>query len=627
MSSLGVKRWSRDQSGWTRNQNNAHAEVVTKLTPALVIGEGCTDEVEKIPRAKSIEVDTVDSDVPRTSKTIEVDIIDLVIPRMSKNKMKKERSRERKRAQTAKDQDDEAAMQESLEGKITAYAAKDLESCTRRVERPVANVHQVKEEENGIPTMITNCTLKTASELIDQEWPQLKSKSNGNAKDCLNVRMPKSLSKSKDLEECRESTKVEAEGEETKAPSSGREAIREDYHNMNGAPIAELYPSGDDDVRTETFGRSKAASGLGSMEEVSAGVDTLNAKPEFDILEPKETGYIDDDEEGDETQSDQENDDGPGLVDSSDSESGEDYEGHESDSENEDEEWACQHPPIARPEDNRDLWDLTQEFPNPNMNSREAVQAHVQKTFADFGKKYGADYFDRHPPGSSVMPNLSAVMGCDVSDPDAELAAWLEEKARKNKIQKKVKFEDKPAIVPVEVRRQQLAADSGVGMIDRPTTSCGLSILMEKQNDLLAIMSQEWTEIEITIDSGACDNVMPTNLTPHISLMQNENSRRGMEYEVANGEGLPNQGEKRCVMMTENSGLAKKIVFQCADVHMALLSVSRVADLGYQCSLGKDGGELVDMVTGDKIPLHRRGNLYVMRAWVRQDEAGFVRQG
>ena len=65
----------------------------------------------------------------------------------------------------------------------------------------------------------------------------------------------------------------------------------------------------------------------------------------------------------------------------------------------------------------------------------------------------------------------------------------------------------------------------------------------------------------------------------------------------------------------------KKIVFQCADIHKPLLSVSRCADLGYKCVLDKEGEELVDKVTGEVIPLHRRGNLYVMRAWVRPDKS------
>ena len=135
-----------------------------------------------------------------------------------------------------------------------------------------------------------------------------------------------------------------------------------------------------------------------------------------------------------------------------------------------------------------------------------------------------------------------------------------------------------------------------------------------------------WTEIEITIDSGACDTVMPMRLCGHISVMETEDSKRGMVYEVANGEEIPNLGERHCLLMTEDSQNPKAIVFQVADIHKPLLSVSRCADLGFQCVMGKHGGQLVDEESGEIIPLHRRGNLYVMRAWVRQNEsAGFPR--
>ena len=40
--------------------------------------------------------------------------------------------------------------------------------------------------------------------------------------------------------------------------------------------------------------------------------------------------------------------------------------------------------------------------------------------------------------------------------------------------------------------------------------------------------------------------------------------------------------------------------------------------MGYECMLGKGGGELRDTVTGDIIPLHRRDNLYVMKALTKQ---------
>ena len=130
-----------------------------------------------------------------------------------------------------------------------------------------------------------------------------------------------------------------------------------------------------------------------------------------------------------------------------------------------------------------------------------------------------------------------------------------------------------------------------------------------------------WVEIEVTIDSGACDTVMPTGLCPHISIISTEESRQGMEYEVANGETIPNVGERRCLLMSEDSDRPKRITFQCADIHKPLLSVSRCADLGYQCVLDKEGGQLIDRSNGEIIPLHRHGNLYVMRAWIRQDKS------
>ena len=80
-------------------------------------------------------------------------------------------------------------------------------------------------------------------------------------------------------------------------------------------------------------------------------------------------------------------------------------------------------------------------------------------------------------------------------------------------------------------------------------------------------------------------------------------------------------------MATEDSPMMKRVVFQCADVHKALLSVSHVADLGYGCTLSRGGGYLKDTMTGDIVPLRRRGNLYFMRAWVKPDPSeGLGRQ-
>ena len=100
-----------------------------------------------------------------------------------------------------------------------------------------------------------------------------------------------------------------------------------------------------------------------------------------------------------------------------------------------------------------------------------------------------------------------------------------------------------------------------------------------------------------------------------------------MVYEAAGGEAdIPNLWQKRCMLMTLGAKAAKKIVFQVADIHKPLLSVSRVTDAGYECRLGKHGGALVDLQSGEQIPITRRNNLYILRAWVRPDNSHFQRQ-
>ena len=143
---------------------------------------------------------------------------------------------------------------------------------------------------------------------------------------------------------------------------------------------------------------------------------------------------------------------------------------------------------------------------------------------------------------------------------------------------------------------------------------------------------QGWQEIEITVDSGACDTVMPLSLCAEIPLQESDQQRSGLEYEVANGASIRNEGERRCLMMTRNARGPKNITFQVADVHKALLSITRAADAGYECHLNARGGFLLDVYTGEKIPIARKGNLYVMRAWVKEapeykPAQGFVRQG
>ena len=123
--------------------------------------------------------------------------------------------------------------------------------------------------------------------------------------------------------------------------------------------------------------------------------------------------------------------------------------------------------------------------------------------------------------------------------------------------------------------------------------------------------------MDITIDSGACDTVIPTGECSWIPIVDGPLSLEGSEYEVANGEGIPNLGERRCIAMTEGGGSVKEIHWQVADVHKTLLSLSKLADMGFDSHLSKNGGYLIDTVTGEQIPMRRKGNVYTMKMWVK----------
>ena len=154
-----------------------------------------------------------------------------------------------------------------------------------------------------------------------------------------------------------------------------------------------------------------------------------------------------------------------------------------------------------------------------------------------------------------------------------------------------------------------------------PQPAAGLGILQQVKRPAISTVKSpdEWIEIEITVDSGVCFTVMPRFLCKGISILQNRLSREGVEYEVANGAHIPIFGERRCEFMTLGSRSCKRIVLQVADVHKPLLSISGCVDMGFDCYLGDQGGYLLDRHSDEKIPLERRGNLYIMRAWIRQD--------
>ena len=67
----------------------------------------------------------------------------------------------------------------------------------------------------------------------------------------------------------------------------------------------------------------------------------------------------------------------------------------------------------------------------------------------------------------------------------------------------------------------------------------------------MASPEDERYEVELTADTRACYTAVPTLMCPGIRITPSVQSLRGMQYEVATGESIPNLGEKRCGMWSE----------------------------------------------------------------------------
>ena len=132
----------------------------------------------------------------------------------------------------------------------------------------------------------------------------------------------------------------------------------------------------------------------------------------------------------------------------------------------------------------------------------------------------------------------------------------------------------------------------------------------------------EWIEMELCADSGACDSVMPQDgACARVPIAPPFRSHRGIEYEAANAQTIPCFGERRLEIYIDGVTAPRGMILQVADVHKPLLRLSRCADLGYERCLGRTCGYLCDRSTGEAIPLARKGNLYTLGVWVRAARA------
>ena len=98
-----------------------------------------------------------------------------------------------------------------------------------------------------------------------------------------------------------------------------------------------------------------------------------------------------------------------------------------------------------------------------------------------------------------------------------------------------------------------------------------------------------------------------------------------MRYEVANGETINNEGEKKFYAVTED-GASRKLTAQICDVNKPLLSVRRALEAGNRVVFEK-GQSYIQNVETEKVTwLEEKDGMYIVRLWVPRDQVGFGRQ-
>ena len=96
---------------------------------------------------------------------------------------------------------------------------------------------------------------------------------------------------------------------------------------------------------------------------------------------------------------------------------------------------------------------------------------------------------------------------------------------------------------------------------------------------------------------------------------------------------MASEGEQSLKVMTEE-GATTDMTFQITDVRRPLCSVAKLCDRGNRVVFGRGGGVIHNLSSGRMTPFRRRGNIYALDFWARQEDdvqhacpSGFPRQG
>ena len=146
-----------------------------------------------------------------------------------------------------------------------------------------------------------------------------------------------------------------------------------------------------------------------------------------------------------------------------------------------------------------------------------------------------------------------------------------------------------PSIVVADLNRKEEQSVMPESSVAWP----GLKVFAEKRPQSLRPLAGAneggWEYLEAILDSGATVTVIPPHVGKEYEVVPSAASKAGVKYEVANGDEIPNLGEKLLPVVT-NEGSWRGMLAQVADVSTALQSVRALVKSGHVVVFGDESG-------------------------------------
>ena len=163
-----------------------------------------------------------------------------------------------------------------------------------------------------------------------------------------------------------------------------------------------------------------------------------------------------------------------------------------------------------------------------------------------------------------------------------------------------------------------------------PLGACGAVMPLTVDDGDMIMPMTEWQdrELELILDSGACQHVIDAEEAPGYLVSESVGSRRGQNFVTADGSRIPNEGQLELRMEAPIGDGVKMPVttnFQVAAVTKPLLSVGKVCEQGHTVVFSKGGAKILDPKQRVLAHFQRSGGLYVSTMTLKAPEP-FTRQ-